>query len=109
MKSIIASLLTFALLGTAARATETPNPTNALSMGMYRLDKETAVRVFVTNNTEEKVTVRIKDVNGNLVYTDVVKNYDSFGRKYVLSSLKKGEYTIEISNRNSAVSQTVVL
>lgn len=109
MKSIIASLLTFALIGTAARATETPASTNPLAMGMYRLEQETAIRVFVTNNNEEKVTVQIKDENGKVVYTDVVRNYDKFGRKYILSSLSKGEYTIEISNRNSVVSQSVIL
>jgi hypothetical protein len=105
MNALFAALLTFASFSPAA---ETPANT-PLAVGMYRLEDQNAVRVFVTNNNEDKVTVRIKDEHGNVVYTDVVKNYEKFGRKYVLSSLRKGQYTIEISNRNSVVTQQVTL
>ncbi|CAA9261048.1 MAG: hypothetical protein AVDCRST_MAG56-2534 [uncultured Cytophagales bacterium] len=105
MNALFAALLTFASFSPAAE-----NPANTpLAVGMYRLEDQNAVRVFVTNNNEDKVTVRIKDAHGNVVYTDVVKNYEKFGRKYVLSSLRKGQYTIEISNRNSVVTQQVIL
>ncbi len=106
MNAFLAALLTFASF--TAPAAETPGNT-PLAVGMYRLEDQNAVRVFVTNNNDEKVTVRIKDANGTVVYTDVVKHYDKFGRKYVLSSLRKGQYTIEISNRNSVVTQQVTL
>lgn len=102
MNAVIAALLTFASF--TSPAAETP-----LAVGMYQLEDQNAVRLFVTNNNDESVTIRIKNENGAVVYTDVVKNYDKFGRKYVLSSLRKGRYTIEISNRSSVVTQQVTL
>ncbi len=105
MNALLAVLLTFTSFTAPA---ETPGNT-PLAVGMYQLEEQNAVRVFVTNNNDEKVTVRIKDGNGTVVYTDIVKHCDKFGRKYVLSSLRPGQYTIEISNRTSVVIQQVTL
>jgi flagellar hook assembly protein FlgD len=106
MNAVIAALLTFASFTSPAAETPVNTP---LAVGMYQLEDQNAVRLFVTNNNDESVTIRIKNENGAVVYTDVVKNYDKFGRKYVLSSLRKGRYTIEISNRSSVVTQQVTL
>ncbi len=105
MKSLITALLIAASL--QANATEKPATVNPMAVGMYQLAQGNAIQVFVTNNNDEKVTVQIKDVNGNVVFTDVVRNYNKFGRKYVLSSLRKGDYTIEISNTSTVVTQNI--
>jgi hypothetical protein len=105
MKSLITALLIAASL--QATATETPATINPMAVGMYQLAQGNAIQIFVTNNNDEKVTVRIKDLNGHVVFTDVVRNYDKFGRKYILSSLSKGDYTIEISNSSTTVTQSI--
>jgi hypothetical protein len=98
INAVIAALLTFASF--TSLSAEIPVNTS-LAVGMYRLEDQNAIRVFVTN----KSNLRIKDEHNTMVYTEVVKNYDKFGRKYILSSLRKGQYTIDISNRSSLVIQ----
>jgi hypothetical protein len=109
MKKVFFTLAACALFSTVVSANN--NPKNApVSMAAYKTGDAAGVKVIVVNSTTENVTVKIKDANGRVIFTDVIRNQDSFSRKYVFTpELQNSDYTIEVTNSQGAASQAVAL
>lgn len=88
-------MLAVAVSGTAM-ATEV-KPTSSPT-GMAVIKSETGFKLFYKGNKTEDVTVKIYDQQGVQVFSETLRNLDSFMRPYNLNTLTEGEYTVELSN-----------
>jgi hypothetical protein len=66
--------------------------------------KDGAIKVAYENSAEG-VYINIKDGFGALVYSEINTDMSNFSRKYNLSSLRKGSYTVEIVHGDKVVTQ----
>ncbi|MCU0354714.1 MAG: hypothetical protein MUD08_13400 [Cytophagales bacterium] len=109
MKKVFLTLAAIAF--TAASVVANNNPKTAtVEMAAYKVADGTGVKLIVLNTAGENVTVHIKNKNGKVVFTDVVRQESRFSRKYVFDkTMEGGEYTIEVVNSKDVASQSVSL
>ena len=60
--------------------------------------KDNAVAVHFTKPVEQKVTIKIKNVKGEVLFFEKIKNDNQVIKKYQLDQLPAGEYHVEIHN-----------
>ena len=60
--------------------------------------KDNAVAVHFTKPAEQKVTIKIKNVKGEVLFFEKIKNDNQVIKKYELDQLPAGEYHVEIHN-----------
>lgn len=108
MKKVFFTLAASVLFTTIVSANN--NPKAPVAMAAYKTADAEGVKLVVVNSTTENVTVKIKDANGRVIFTDVIRNEEKFTRKYVFApELKNNDYTIEVTNSQGAASQSVTL
>ncbi|MDJ1468904.1 hypothetical protein QNI19_03990 [Cytophagaceae bacterium DM2B3-1] len=108
MKKVLFTLAASVLFTTIVSANN--NPKSPVSMAAYKTADAEGVKLVVVNSTAENVTVKIKDANGRVIFTDVIRNEEKFTRKYVFApELHNSDYTIEVTNSQGAASQSVTL
>ncbi len=109
MKKVFFTLAACVLFASVVSANN--NPKNApVTMAAYKTLDANTVKLVVVNTENENVIVKIKDANGRVIFTDVVRNIDKFSRKYVFANdMQSGEYTIEVTNSKGVSSQLVTL
>jgi hypothetical protein len=75
--------------------------------GMAVMKSETGFKLFYRGNKACDVTVKIYDQKGVQVFSEIIKNLDSFIRPYNLNTLNEGEYTVELSNSEGKSTEKV--
>ena len=60
--------------------------------------KDNAVAVHFTKPADQKVTIKIKNVKGEVLFFEKIKNENQVIKKYELDQLPAGEYHVEIHN-----------
>ena len=114
MKKVIFTLAACLILVANVNANDgsknnNPEKSN-VAMAAYKTIENNAVKLIVVNKAAENTTVKIKDANGRVIFTDVVRNEEKFTRKYVFSAdLQNKDYTIEVINSQGTASQLVAL
>lgn len=65
---------------------------------LYAIHQSNKFRLSFVNELGSRVSVKVFDQAGKLVYTDNIKNATELKRNYDLGQLGQGIYTVEISN-----------
>ncbi len=58
-------------------------------------------------STEEKVTVKIMDAQGNIIFREQILNKEGFIRPYNLSQLNGAEYSIEVTEGKTVYTEKI--
>jgi methionine-rich copper-binding protein CopC len=88
----------------------TANPTNEAPATNSKIeikgsDIEKALLIEFSNIKEEDVTISIMNNEGATVHTDKAKSIKAFSKKFNLSSLEKGEYTLKVTLEHCKITQ----
>ena len=105
MLSMVAVFLT----SNASFATEI-NPTNEAPATNSKVeikgsDIEKALLIEFSNINEEDVSITIMNDEGATVHTDKAKSIKAFSKKFNLTSLEKGEYTLKVTLEHCKITQ----
>jgi hypothetical protein len=68
-------------------------------------DIEKALSIEFSNIKEEDVTISIMNEEGATVHTDKAKSIKAFSKKFNLTSLEKGEYTLKVTLEHCKITQ----
>jgi hypothetical protein len=86
-----------------------PADTNPLKAVVFQVGNTMKFKAFVENPSEKELQVRILDENKKVIYEDRVTKTTTYIRKFDLSNLHDGVYTVEISNGEQSYTQHVEL
>lgn len=76
------------------------NETNkANQVALYEVQNQ-QYRLIYPFAEKETVRIQIKDENGSVITTDKVKNHEGFLRKYDMSTLNDGNYTMTFTSKS---------
>jgi hypothetical protein len=93
MKKFLSILVLFAVAGNVMANVDVPKP----STGMAVMKSESGFKLFYKGNKVQDVTVKIYNEKGAAVFSEKIKNHDSFIRPYNLNTIGEGQYTVELS------------
>lgn len=96
MKKFLSILVVLAAVSGAVNANSIDDPKS--TTGFAIMKSETGFKVFYKGSKSGTVKVKITNAKGEEVYHESIKNVESFMRPYNLSSIKEGEYQVEISS-----------
>jgi hypothetical protein len=104
MKKILSILLVLVTVTGSVMATEV-NPNASTGMAVMKI--QNGFKLFYKGTKVQNVTVSIINEEGRVVFTQKIKNIDSFARRYNLNSLPFGEYTIELASAEGKLLEKV--
>jgi hypothetical protein len=104
MKNFLTILVLTAMCG-AVNANEIDNP--KASVGMAIMKTGSVIKLFYQGSVAADVKVSIFDAKGERVFRETFRNIENFVRPYNFSSLKEGEYTIELEGADGRQLQKV--
>jgi hypothetical protein len=96
MKNTFLSLSALVLISNIALANPFDKPEAAPRMAVVR--NGATVKVFYRGEALNRVTVRIYNAEGKIVFQDNLGVLDNFVRPYNFSNLEEGTYTIELTD-----------
>jgi hypothetical protein len=102
--SLILVMLVMIQSVVSANAIDHPSPTS----GMAIMKIGSTVKVFYKGVKAGPVKIVILDENGKIVFTETFRKVENFIRPYNFSSLKEGNYTIELSDADGKQVEQVV-
>ena len=109
MKKLFKTFAVLALSGTMAFASGNPTP-KTFKVGMYNVQHTHTLKVFIEKEGNEALLFEVKDENGRLVTQSYIgKNSHKSGLTLNMESLTPGDYTIEISNKDSVFKKNIEL
>jgi hypothetical protein len=76
---------------------------------LYAINQTNKFRLSFVNELGSRVSVKVYDQQGTLVYVDNIKNATELKRNYDLGTLGRGVYTVEISNGEFKTAERVAL
>jgi len=105
MKNSFKLAALFLLLGTGAFAApptrlKSPAPTLADRVSLIPLHLKSGFAVMVDKREPGKSVVMIYDNDQNVIFKDVLTKRGTAEKKYILSSLNNGNYTVEVFSKN---------
>ena len=116
MKTITKTLtlaLTAAILSFASVSAKPANPATApaaYKVGMYVSQKTTTLNVMVEKQAGNKVIIRLKNSEGQLLATQAIKGSEERSwSKFNLSDLTDGTYKVEITNGQDVTVKEITL
>jgi hypothetical protein len=104
MKKIFSILIALTIVVGAVRANDA-DPKSP--KGMAVIKSGSVFKLFYKGEQSGDVKVKIMDSRGDAVFTETIKNIESFVRPYNFSSLSEGEYTIELADHDGKQTQHV--
>jgi methionine-rich copper-binding protein CopC len=102
------TILTFLLFSNVSFATTNPTneaPATNSKVEIKGSDIEKALSIEFSNIKEEDVTISIMNEEGATVHTDKAKSIKAFSKKFNLSNLEKGEYTLKVTLEHCKITQ----
>jgi len=67
------------------------------------------LKINLANLQKIKTVLQLKDLRGNVYFTQVIRKHNGYLRLLNLSELPKGKYVLSISQNDHLISQVVVL
>ncbi|MGC3944481.1 MAG: hypothetical protein QM762_08185 [Chryseolinea sp.] len=77
--------------------------------GVAVVSNGTTLKLYYKAASESNVKISISNEEGQIVYTEKLKNTDGFVRPYNLASAPSGEYTIEVTDEYSTHTEKVTI
>lgn len=96
MKKFLSILVVLAAVSGAVNANVIDNP--KANTGLALMKSESGFKVFYKGSKAGTVRVTITNDKGQSIFSETLKNVESFMRPYNLSSITEGDYKIEISS-----------
>ena len=96
MKKFLSILVVLAAVSGAVNANVIDNP--KANTGLALMKSESGFKVFYKGSKAGTVRVTISNDKGQNIFSETLKNVESFMRPYNLSSIKEGDYMIEITS-----------
>lgn len=102
LTKIFVSALLISGISFASFADDTPVSTakpKTFEVGLYNIKQTSKVKVFVEKNKGEKLLIRLKNEQGDVLHTEAIgKSQTTYKGSYDLEQLQDGKYTFEIEN-----------
>ena len=92
----------------ASVGANTENPVNSFRAEVYRTSQNDAFW-FAISCQNSPVKVVVLDSERRVIYTDTIKKAEAYYRKYNLSALPLGVYTVEFNNGSETINKTINL
>lgn len=110
MKTLIASVL-IALSVTSSFAAVPEDPARAAG-STYAVNafngKEGKINFLVEKMKGKKLTVRLRDAKGQALFVeDIAKNAEGYARRFDVSTLEEGSYTLEVTDGETTLKKSV--
>jgi uncharacterized protein (DUF2249 family) len=103
----LTALLLVLSTGLFAAAPAKPVPANNDVITFASMPAHRGVEIKVEKNQPGKAVVIISDHDGNVLLKDVMPNYKSMEKGYVLNKLDNGDYTIEVTSNKQVVKKDI--
>jgi hypothetical protein len=104
MKKIFSILLSLTLVVGVVRANDA-DPKSPVGIAVIK--SGSIFKLFYKGEQTGDVKVKITDSRGSAVFSETIKNVESFVRPYNFSSLSEGEYTIQLDGHGGKQTQHV--
>lgn len=75
---------------------------------MIRKTDESKMAISFLETPKSTVFVKISDADNHLVYRDRIGSSEAFSKKYDLSALPEGSYSVEVSDNTGLISSSTV-
>lgn len=102
LTKIFVSALLISGISFASFADDTPVGTakpKTFEVGLYTIKQTSKVKVFVEKNKGEKLLIRLKNEQGDVLHTETIGKSQTFYKgSYDLEQLQDGKYSFEIEN-----------
>lgn len=105
MKNTIGFLTVLMVISSVVFARRIDNPGSA--SGVAVIKSGTTFKLYYKNAEHSNVKVSIRDAKDNIVFSETLHNVNGFVRPYNFSTLSNGNYTIEVSDRNSTHTEAI--
>lgn len=97
MKKTFSIFVMLTIVSSVALAGGIDNPKASSKMAIMQKDAD-HIHLFYKSNKAETIEVSIYDAENKLLFTEIIRKSDGFIRPYDLSAMKKGEYTVVVSD-----------
>ncbi|GAA5022627.1 hypothetical protein GCM10011506_00530 [Marivirga lumbricoides] len=104
-KLLVAACILFSSVSAIANDNEDKTVVAKFKVTTNKVDKMANLTFIPT--TSEKVTVKILDEKGNVIFQESILNKDGFSRPYNLSQLNGAEYTIVVKEGNNTYEEKI--
>src|SRR5436190_16928107 len=98
MKKLFPLLALLIMIGSVAMAAKSDNPKPTASVAVMK--SGSTFKLFYKGVRTGNVKVTIYDSKNQAVFSETIKNLESFMRPYNFSSLDEGEYLIELKDQD---------
>jgi hypothetical protein len=105
MKKFLTLIVVLTVMCSAVKANEIDKPKSPVGTSVIK--SGSVFKLFYKGAKSGDVTVTILDANGSAVYKETLRNVDNFMRPYNFSSLKEGDYTIELNHEDGKQLQKI--
>jgi hypothetical protein len=106
MKNLQQLTLTLLLTFVTAASAVSANADVDLSLTVRQYDNQHAA-LYIQNDIE-KATLRVKDNNGQIIWTEKIRG-NQYAKRYNFSLLPEGNYTLELTNNANTVVEYITV
>jgi hypothetical protein len=106
MKKSIALTALIAVVGTSVFAATAPaksSDKSADEIAFVQSKKDNAFGVKIQKETAGKAVIIVYDDASNVIFKDVLSKGESGQKRYLISSLEDGDYTVEVVSKGQTV------
>jgi Secretion system C-terminal sorting domain len=102
VKPIIAALLLGSVFALNANTLPTKPTNKPYAYSVYKLNGKAAIKLAINKLNGSRLSIILKDAKGEILFEDGMYKKETYYRtEFNLESLKKGIYTLEISDGNN--------
>lgn len=105
MKKFLTLIVVLTVMCSAVNANEIDKPKSPVGTSVIK--SGSVFKVFYKGAKPGDVTVTIRNAEGSAVYKETLRNVENFMRPYNFSSLKEGDYTIELNDEEGKQLQQI--
>jgi hypothetical protein len=105
MKKFLTMIVVLTVMYSAVVANAIDKPKSPVGTSVIK--SGSVFKLFYKGTRPSDVTVTILDEKGTAVYKETLRNVENFMRPYNFSSLKEGEYTIELNHEDGKQLQKI--
>ncbi len=111
MLLVLAVVMTSAsvVLASPAKGDKADEPEAKVSVKKIDAQNKKALIRITNLSSEGSAILRIKDVKGYVLHKEVIRQNDVYAKRYDLSNLPNGEYTVELTTQEGVTQESLSL